>query len=187
MRELYFSQVFDAMHAAAPMLLQIPIRPQKEGREGSFQDEMGRVRSIDFQRQAASIQINTQDARGLSLSEFVEAARKPGTELGMKITKDIYSMVDAATTEVGNVVNAGGKPFTFDLLIACLEKIHLDFLPDGKARFPELHLGPEAYADFQRQSAEWNNDPNCRERFEALLRRKREEFLEREARRRLVD
>src|SRR5712691_2531226 len=64
MCDLFYSQVFDAMHTAAPMLLQIPIRPQREGREGSFQDESGRVRAIDFQRQAAAVEINTENARG---------------------------------------------------------------------------------------------------------------------------
>ncbi len=187
MRELYFSQVFDAMHTAAPMLLQIPVRPQREGREGSVQDEMGRVRDIDFQRRAGSIQIQTEDARGMSLEDFVNAARKPGTEFGMKIAQDIYSMIETATQEVGNVVSADGKPFTFDLLLACLDKIQLDFLPNGQARFPELHLNPTAYAEVQRQLPDWNNDPNCRERLNKLLQRKREEFLQREACRRLVD
>ena len=187
MRDLFFSQVFDAMHAAAPMLLQIPIRPQREGREGSFQDESGRVRLIDFQHQAAAVQIKAEDARGMTLEQFVEAARKPGTELGTKMASDIYSTISAATEEVGNVINAGGGPFTFDLLLACIEKVQLDFLPNGQARFPELHLGPAAYADVQRQMPVWNKDPECRKRFEEVLRRKREEFLEREARRRLVD
>ena len=187
MRDLFFSQVFDAMHTAAPMLMQIPIRPQREGREGSFQDESGRVHLIDFQRQAAAFQIKTENARGMTLEEFLEAARKPGTELGTKMALDIYSTISAATEEVGNVVNAGGGPFTFDLLLACIEKVQLDFLPNGQARFPELHLGPAAYADVQRQMPVWNTDPECRKRFEEVLRRKREEFLERETRRRLVD
>ena len=177
MRELFFSQVFDAMHAAAPMLLKIPIRPQREGREGSFQDEMGRVRQIDFQRQGAFLQIQTEEARGMSLQEFVDAARKPGTELGMKIARDIYSLIDTATEEVGNVINAGGQPFTFDLLLSCLEKVQLDFLLNGQARFPELHLNPAAYAEVQRQLPEWNSNPICQSRFEEVLKRKREEFL----------
>ncbi|MGH7982554.1 MAG: hypothetical protein ACREFF_05340 [Candidatus Udaeobacter sp.] len=187
MRELFNAQMFDAMHTAAPMLLQIPVRPQREGRESSFQDEGGKVRVIDFQRQTAAVEIKTENARGMTLEEFVSAARKPGTELGTKIALDIYSTIGAATEEVGNVINARGGPFTFDLLLACIEKVQLDFLPDGRPRFPELHLGAAAYTDVQRQLPEWNRDPECRKRFEEVLRRKREEFLERETRRRLAD
>jgi hypothetical protein len=46
MRDLFYSQVFDAMHVAAPMLLQIPIRPQREGREGSFKMKVAECASL---------------------------------------------------------------------------------------------------------------------------------------------
>jgi len=186
MQDIFHSQVFDGLHEAAPMLLKIPIRPQREGHEGSFQDESGEVHDIEFQRQQAVFNIKTEEARGLTPKAFVEAARQPGRELGMKIAKDLYASVGAAAEAVGNVVKADGE-FTFDLLLDCLRTVKLDFLPDGKARFPELHLGPAAFAEVQRKLPEWNSNPECRARFDELMRRKKEEFLEREACRRLVD
>jgi hypothetical protein len=53
--------------------------------------------------------------------------------------------------------------------------------------WPTMTLGSEAYAKFQRQIPEWMNNPNFHERLKSIVERKREDFYEREARRRLVD
>lgn len=187
MSELYSSQVFDALFSTSPMLAEIAIRPQREGRDGSYQDESGTIRKIDFKLKSVSMEHKIEEARGMTLREFLESARKPGSEMGHLMMRDVFDMVAKTTEKTGNAIDAGGRPFSFDLLIAALDKVELDFGSDGKARFPTLVLNPQAYADVQKKMAEWDKDPSCQSRLEDVIRRKREEFREREARRRLVD
>jgi hypothetical protein len=187
MIELRNAQMFDALFSVSPMLSQIPIRAQREGNESSFQDEQGKIRKIDYEHKSVTIQRKTEDARGMTFEKFVEAAREPGTGMGKEMMRTVFQMLDKTTKETGNVVNAGGKPITLDLFLDLLEKIQIDFTPDGNPIWPSLHVGSEMHAQFQRLFPEWLKDPVFNSRMEKIVVRKRQEFYEREAHRRLVD
>jgi len=187
MIELRNAQMFDALFSVSPVLTQIPIRAQREGKKSSFQDEQGKIRKIDYQRKSVTIQRKTEDARGMTLEQFIETAREPGTGMGKEMMRTLFQVLDTATKETGNVVNAGGKPISIDLFLDLLEKIQIDFTPDGNPIWPSFHAGSEMHAQFQRLFPEWLKDPEFNSRMEKMVVRKRQEFYEREAHRRLVD
>jgi len=187
MIELRNAQMFDALYSVSPVLGQIPIRAQKEGRESSYQDEQGKIRKIDYQKKSVTISRHIEEARGMSLDEFIATAREPGTGMGNEMMKGLFEKLDEVTKETGNVVNAGGKGLTPDLFLDCLEKIQVDIGPDGNPQWPTLHMGPASHAQFQKVFPGWLKDPSFISRMEGIVLRKREEFYEREACRRLVD
>jgi hypothetical protein len=96
-------------------------------------------------------------------------------------------MIDKVTKETGNVVHAGGRPFTSDIFLELAEKVQLDFTSTGTPIWPTLNLNSTGYAEFQRLWPEWIKDPGFQSRMQAIIDLKREDFYEREACRRLVD
>ena len=118
MIEFRNAQMFDALFSVSPVLTQIPIRAQREGKKSSFQDEQGKIREIDYQHKSVTIQRKTEDARGMTLEQFIEAAREPGTGMGKEMMRTLFQVLDTATKETGNVVNAGGKPISIDLFLS---------------------------------------------------------------------
>ncbi|HEV2693401.1 MAG TPA: hypothetical protein VG347_10945 [Verrucomicrobiae bacterium] len=187
MTEIRNTQMFDALYSVSPILTQIPVRAQKEGKKNSFQDEQGAIKETDYKLVSIPIQIKMEEARGLTMEQFIEVAREPGTGMGKEMLRRLFEMLDNVTKETGNVVNAGGNPISYDLLLTLLEKVQVDFSSDGNPIWPSLTLGSEALTHFKQQFPEWLKDPAFQQRLTTIVERKREEFYEREACRRLVD
>lgn len=187
MTEIRDEKIWEGLFSVSPILSQIGMRPQREGRSSSFQDEQGNIRQIDYKLKSVPIQRKLEDARGMTIEDFIETAREPGIGMGKEMMRSLYEMLDKVTKETGNIVNLGGRPLTYELFLDLLEKIQFDFAQDGSPMWPSLNLGSEAHAHFQRVWPEWLKNPEFHARLKRIIDRKREEFYEREACRRLVD
>jgi len=187
MTELRNKQMFDALFSVSPILSQIPSRPQREGRSSSFQDEQGKIKEIDYKLISVPIQRKLEDARGMTLQEFVETAREPGTGVGKEMMRGLFEMLDKVTQETGNVVNCGGKPIDSTSFLDLLDKVQIDFTPEGIPHWPSFCSGSTMQAQLQEQFPKWLVDPAFQTRLAKIVERKREEFFERETCRRLVD
>ena len=187
MTKLRDEKLWEGYYSASPILSQIRARPQREGQQASFQDEEGRIRQIEYKKTSVATERKLKDARGMSFDEFVSAASEPGREMGREIMRGLFEMLDKVTRETGNVVNAGGRGLTPDLFLDLFEKVQFDFRPDGTPILPSLNLGSAMHAQFQLLWPEWIQNADFQVRMNRILERKREEFYEREACRRLVD
>jgi hypothetical protein len=95
------------------------------------------------------------------------------------------SELERATTEVGNVVNAGGKlePKHF---FEMMEKIHIEFDETEKPLLPSWFVGPKAMEAISRLFSELESNPEHKDRFDRIIEQKRDDWREREAARKLV-
>ena len=87
------------------------------------------------------------------------------------------------TAKTGNVVHAGGKPFSEDTFLDVIEAMEHSFARDGSWQPPTMIVGPgmaEQIAAAGEMSAAGNN------RLKAILEKKRDDFRRREAARILV-
>ncbi len=116
----------------------------------------------------------------------IEAILQPYMAVGQELTAERErTLLDAlkhATEKVGNVVDAGGKPFSPDLLLEALERIWIEFDESGKPVMPTIVAGEAAAA----QIASLKDDTFYKDKFEQLMQRKKAEWLAREANRTLV-
>ncbi len=181
------AKIWEGYYSVSPILSQIGVRPQREGRSSSFQDEQGNIQQINYQKKSVTIQRKLEEARGTTIEDFIEAAKELGIGLGKETMRSLYETLEKVTKETGNIVDLGGRPLTHDLFLDLLEKIQFDFASDGTPIWPSLNLGSEAHARFQRVWPEWSKDPEFHARLKRIIDRKREEFYERETCRRLVD
>ena len=180
-------KIWDGYYSVSPLLSKIRMRPQREGRDSSFQDEQGNIKQIDYQKKTVTIQRKLEEARGMTPEDFVRAATEPGAGMGNETMRTLYETLDKVTKETGNSVDAGGGPITQKMFLEIMHKIQFDFTQDGKPIWPTLTLGSAAHIEFQRRWAEWMGDVAFINQLNDLIDSKREEFREREACRRLVD
>lgn len=97
--------------------------------------------------------------------------------------------LDEGAARTGNSVNAGGRPFTFDLYLELMEKVQWDFHDDGRPDLDSraLIVSPEMGNYLEAQVPRWLADPEYQRRFESLVEKKREEWRDRESDCKLVD
>jgi len=177
----------DAVAQQAPLLAEVRVIVDHEGEGGSFQTrDTGRIVPVKMKR------IKTQVSVPVTLSSMKreEALRRQLAEAAGSMAKDQTQMLFASVTEasdqVGNSVNAGGKPLDPALINEALSRLWIDFNEDGSPRLPTIVVSPEMAARIAEKLPEWERDPKVRAEQRAIIDKKREEWRAREANRKLV-
>ena len=122
----------------------------------------------------------------MTIDVLVERMRHAAQDMAAQITKSSFQSISDAVDKVGNVVDGKGAPFSAALFLEALEKIQIDFGPDGKPRFPTLVVAPSKGPQIQRILESLEQDPQLSAQFHKLIEVKKEEWLAREASRKLV-
>ena len=187
MDDLWARTAFKGFREGDPIVAQIRRRPQRVGRDGEYRDVLGRTNRIEYQKASAECRIQPQEAKGMSVEEFLKVPNDAGRDIARQMARHLFATLDKVTEATGNVIDAKGEPLRFEHFLAVLEKIPIEFDQHGRAQFPTAVLGPALYEQLQRRLPEWESDSAGQARIAEILSIKREEFREREARRRLVD
>ena len=95
--------------------------------------------------------------------------------------------MNQVTASTGNVVDAKGKPLTPDQFLDVMERIEMSFDQNGKPMLPQIVCGPQMVEQMKKILEQIDTEPELKQRHDELLRRKRENWCDRESRRKLVD
>ncbi len=117
----------------------------------------------------------------------VENLGEIAKDLQKKQVQMMFAHISQASEKAGTSVDAGGRPFDFDLFIEALERIQIDFDEDGRPRMPAFFVPPTIAQQIATKLPEWEKNPEYKQRVDNLIERKRMEWNDRESRRRLVD
>jgi hypothetical protein len=93
-----------------------------------------------------------------------------------------FDMLSRTCQAAGTVSNAGGKPFSFEMLLEGLEKIDISFDEKGKPELPTLVMGPAVAAQVRALPP---ITPDQQKRLDDLIERKRKEHYARRRDRKL--
>jgi len=187
MEDAFSKELFRGMWGACPLLKEIRVRPQTEGKEASYQREDGKIVEMNYQLRRVEGRWKPEDARGLSPEDFLQAAASLGEIMGQKMMADLLGAVSNATEEVGNVVSCEGKGLTFEKFLEVVTNVHTEFDAQGRPNVKTFVASPEACQQFEKNLKEWTSDPVKRAALEQVTEQHRKAFNEREARRRMVD
>lgn len=187
MQKVGGDEMFAGMWGVCPLLKQIRVRPQTEGREASYQREDGKVVQMQYDLRRVERGVKVEDAKGLSPEEFLEFHSNAGRELGNMMMADLLKGVGEAAEEVGNVIGLEGKGLTFEKYLQMTAKIYTEFDDLGRPRPKSVVLPPEMLQKFQNDIREWAADPVKLAAIEEVMQRHRKKFNEIEAGRRMVD
>lgn len=170
----------------APLFSEIKRFRQHEGDQSSMEYEKGKARVQPFKaigaRMTVPLDLTSEDAQ----QEVIQKLKQVAQEIAKQSEGMLFSSIKDITSEVGNAIDARGKPFHPDMLLEMLEKIQLDFDSNGKAIMPTIVLHPDMFESIAPKLKEWENDLRFLQRQKEILTRKREEWRDRESNRKLV-
>jgi hypothetical protein len=181
LNEIWNQAMFAAFHGADPFIAQIPGRAQKEGNAAFLGG-----REIAFEKGSTKSSFPIREAEGMSLEEYLATAVKLGSELGRQRAKGVFEGISSQPSPHAVPLKWDG-PLTFNHIIDTWERMQIDFDAKGEPIPPQVLLNAPAYAEIKEKLPMWLEDAEFKRLWAGLLARKRKEFDEREACRRLVD
>ena len=163
--------------------------PYFEGNRFESSDVEGTLSSHKPHTFEAALCADRQQIAESGIQYFIQMLREQTERLHQEQFELFQERMDEAVTRTGNAIDTGGQPLTFNLYLDLLEKVDLEFdeqgNPDFSSRF--LVVSPEM-ADFLRQKMpEWEQNVEFQRRLETIINNKREDWLDRESNRKLVD
>jgi len=102
-----------------------------------------------------------------------------GGEIGGQMVKQLVKTLSAVTESTGNVIDAGGEKFSFELMLKSLEQIEWSLDEDDELVMPGVLMHPDQAKNLPEEK------PEHLAAVEDLKRRKKEELLAQRRRRRL--
>lgn len=147
----------------------------------------GSMTTSTYQLTEAGFSIGRQELPTLAPQQLIAKIDEAAGKLAEQASKHFFQELNEAVTRVGNVVNAQGQPISPELIFQVLEKIELDFDEDGKPHGLTMVVGPKVAEALRMLIPKWEADPELNKRYQDLIGKKREEWRDRESRRKLVD
>lgn len=170
-----------------PLLSQIRRKRYFEGDKTSTKSWEGEIDQSGYKEISGQYSIRREDVITKGPLIYVESMQGIAEEIKKQQAKMVFNKIDEVVRKTGNITDAKGQPFTFDLFIETLEKICIDFDDQGKPHLPTVVVSPDMGAKLKEMLPKWQADPECKRRFDLLLEKKREEWNDRESNRKLVD
>ena len=187
MADTFSHYLFEAFWDESPILRSIPTSPQLEGMEAAYERVGGELVEVEYKTQSIQRTMKFEAARGLDPEEFREAAESIGREMARKTTEGFLGDMSKAIDSVGNVAVSEGDGISFEAYLEMNSKMAVDFNDEGKPVDRTLVLSPEVHKTFVARLHEWHADPEKCVAMDTVMKKKKQEFDEREARRRMVD
>ena len=165
----FMNSVMDGMIGIEPLLGQIPVR--KTGHSGPTRNVPG-SQPVDhplttFQE---TFSIHADVIRNTDVESFLvtiyDLAEKHANSMG----KTLVQTLNDVTKTVGNLVNAGDRPLSWDLFLDALEMIDFSFDENGRPHAKQILMNPST-ANLLRTI---KITPEQQQRHDEIIRRKKE-------------
>jgi len=170
--------MFRALGFSDPLMSQIPIRVQKEGNRAFLGES-----EMEYQKRGVECACKVDVGKGIPTEEFFTLPGRLGCQLAAEGARDVFNTITTQGPHFGILEKS--EPITFATWLAKMEAFELDFKRDGMPRWPQFFVSEEAMAAIKSMME--SLAPEDEQKLAALVSKKRKEFDEREARRRLVD
>ena len=171
-----------------PIIQGIATFRQHEGRIGTIVRADDSQDTIDYQPSEFAFSLDREEMRRFDLQAIHEKLNKLAKEMGADQSRRLLEMAGKAADSVGNVVHSGDS-LTAEKFLEMFSKVQMDFDPRTLQPMPGFMfvMHPDTAARVVPRAKEWEEDPVYKAKYEAILNTKREEWRDREARRKLAD
>lgn len=158
-----------------------------EGDRSTVQREDGTIVDLMPEEARVEIEMPRERLQGMSLTEVQQIYTDVADDMAGQVAGSYFRAVDEAVARADTAVDAKWSEFTFDLFLETLDKKWLQFDENGELVPPAIVMSPQMWDSIKDEVASWDKNPEYSVRYDRLIERKREEWREREARRKLVD
>lgn len=171
------------MNEKSPLFQQIKRYFVFEGNKLGIVRTDGTTSVDEIKKIEVSSVIEKEEAASLGIGGLVDDI---STKLAEAQSTAIFDSLEKAISEVGNKVDGGGKSFSPELFLQAIDKLQIDF-ENGLPKLPTLTCSPDSMEHFQAVIKTTMNEDPFKTQFEEIINRKKKDFDEREASRKLVD
>lgn len=159
---------------------------QFEGNKAFLIREDGSIDEIEFKEFGANLPItDLKSVESQTPEDIIKMFNNAGKDIAKQQSKLTYEKINKGVKEVGNVIDAGGKPFCLDDFFRAIEKIQIDFDNFGNPYMPTFVGGQKAIESVYKVLPQLE-DPLYKKRYNELMEKKKEEWRDRESNRKLV-
>lgn len=177
--------MFSTKAKVFPTHIHPPVLPIIEGKESNFQRDDGQIKPLKMEHRNVTSQHSIKDGKGMTLPEFNQKANEVGEALGKQMWELLTRVVQEAATETGNEIKVKKGELEQEDVLRMLDMVQQNFDEHGNPT-QQLVCGSEFAAELKKHQAEWSNDKVFQRKVAEIIARKKADFYEREARRRLV-
>ena len=181
MRELFQELVFRYSHSFDPIFSDIQSFTIHEGRKTVMRYGPDTWEDDQFEG-VSECMIKFEDHAKFSFEDFDKLARQVGAQFLDAKRKSLHDTLERACQKTGNIVN---KPLSHEVIFEVLELMEIEF-ENGQPKMPSIIISPNNAPRMEQLSTEADEDPEIERKYDELIAKKREQFLAREASRKLA-
>jgi len=170
-----------------PFIGQLRHKVQHEGDRIVMKTYDGSIDKIEYKTLGSEFNIQTEEIIKEGPNAFIKHIDKLVEDLIKQKSKVVFQKLNEITSKTGNVVNLHGEPFTPEKLLEALDKIQMEFDEDGRPTNLTIVMHPDLWNKIKDKIPEWEADTEFRKKHDAIIEKKRREWLDRENNRKLVD
>ena len=169
--------------AKAPIFTKMQTVAQHEGKLHTYDRIGASTKSEGPERVAIPVKVELTEVPELVGDKLTARLDALATEIAQQKMDMFHRKFKESAEEVGNAFDAKGAPLTQDMFLSMLERVDMEFGPNGQ---PTAEFG-STNPKIDARVREWFNDPSFQSRFNSIVDRKRDEWRDRESHRKLVD
>jgi len=186
MQKLVEAKMHHLVDTGDPVLSQIKRYTQHEGTDTQYEQHGGKTVRSGPEEIGVAFEVKMEEIPEL-VGEKLDAKLKAiAQEITSKQAQSFFKKVGESCDEVGNTVDAGGKPITPELLLEVFSRIETEFDENGNPT-TSLVIHPNQVPALKKVANQIENDPDLGRRNQEILERQREKWAARESNRKLVD
>jgi DNA topoisomerase IB len=169
-----------------PILSKIKGFTQHEGTQLRYEQQGGTTVQEGFEKIGMEFQVPIADIPDLAGEKLNAKLDEMARELTSQEAKAFFKKMGEICEAAGTSLDAGGQPATPEMLLDMMDKVQMEFEPDGKPS-QSFVVHPDTVPALQKIAEQIENDPKLKRRNEEILERQREAWLARESNRKLAD
>lgn len=135
---------------------------------------------------SAEFEVNVDTTPEAALNERMLLLEKVSTEMARQMTRGLFESLNQSLDAAGQTIDARGRKLSGEVILEILDKIDVNFRPDGTQEELSIAIPPEMKDQLISALAELEENQELKHRHEALINKKREIWRDREASRKLV-
>jgi hypothetical protein len=169
-------------------LTQGKIRPIYEGNSFEVITEDGYSdKGVSKEIAVSKFEITRAELIAKGPEAFFSKVEQVGKDAAQKSSHEIIKKIDESTERTNNVVSAKGEKLSPKHILSALDKIAVEFDDYGNMIRPTLYVNPEIGERMKKEAPGWEKDPYMTALYNIVVAKKRQEWIDRENNRKLVE
>ncbi len=145
----------------------------------------GSVTDSEYKESSAELSVSLGEVPKLSIEDRLLRINNIAEKMAGQMSKHLFETLNKAIDSVGNVVDRKGKPFDVETVFEAFNTVQIEFDEAGNHNMSWV-MPPNLIEKAKKVFEQIDSDPVLKRRFDEMMERKRVEWRDREASRKLV-